>query len=82
VLSSQEAGWRIVTEPNAMKIAVELWRMLGREAVAPKSNAAISQAQVAMLTEFIDAEIDQNFGLSDLSDLLEIEVVPENRTVV
>ena len=70
VLSSQEAGWRIVTEANAMKVAVDLLRMFGREITPPKSKAALSQAQVNMLTEYIDAEIDQNFGITVLSDLV------------
>ncbi|MDW4497864.1 AraC family transcriptional regulator [Sulfitobacter sp. D35] len=68
---SGEVGWRILTESLTLRIACEILVGLGHGAYETGSVAPLSFDEVMRLIDFIDAELESNFGLPDLARVLD-----------
>ena len=73
-MASGEAGWKLLAEANAIRLAVEIFRAFGHERKTAKTHAALSQAEISRIAEFVDAELGCDFDLSALAHVIDRDV--------
>ncbi|MDW4497865.1 AraC family transcriptional regulator [Sulfitobacter sp. D35] len=71
VMSAGDNGWRVLSESIALRIACELLTIFNGEPAKKPDAPPISAAEIERLIDFIDAELESNFGLSDLARVID-----------
>ncbi|MDW4497866.1 AraC family transcriptional regulator [Sulfitobacter sp. D35] len=71
VMAAGDSGWRVLSESLALRIAYELLTLFHGEASRKLEATPISATEIDCLIGFIDAELENNFDLSDLAPVLD-----------
>ncbi|MEM7545940.1 MAG: AraC family transcriptional regulator [Pseudomonadota bacterium] len=70
VLTTGEAGWRVLGEALSLSIAHELLTTFNGKEQKPSAPPPLSQPEIDKVVDFIEADMERNFDLSDLSAVL------------
>ncbi|MEM7664567.1 MAG: AraC family transcriptional regulator [Pseudomonadota bacterium] len=71
IMASGEAGWRVLSESTGLRIAYELLTMFNGAKRTRTGTAPLSQRELEELLDFIDGEMESNFGLNEMAATLD-----------
>ncbi|WP_299650459.1 AraC family transcriptional regulator [uncultured Tateyamaria sp.] len=71
VMAAGDDGWRVLSEAISLRIAYEIFTAFNGSDAQKAGAAPLTQAELNTLIEFIEAEMEHNFDLSDMAGLLD-----------
>lgn len=73
VFQSEAAGWRILTESIALRVIYELLQYFSGKRHGD-SFTPLSRREVEMVIDYIEDNLEDNIGLTELADLIDVDV--------
>lgn len=70
VIAAGEDGWRVLSESIALRIAYELFTAFNGSDAQKAGATPLSQDELSRLVDFIEAEMEHDFDLSDMAAVL------------
>lgn len=70
VMAAGDDGWRVLSEAISLRIAYEIFTYFNGSDAQKAGAAPLTQVELNRLIDFIEAEMEHNFDLSDMADLL------------
>jgi len=71
IFANGNVGWRVLSESIALRIAYELLTTFSGSKAKTSGATPLSQIELMQLVDYIEAEMEANFGLSDLAEVLD-----------
>lgn len=73
---AEEPGWSLMAEANAMRIAIELFRIFGTSSRGARGTTtlALSDRDLATIRGYIEANLDAGLTVADLAALVDRDI--------
>ncbi|WP_299608634.1 AraC family transcriptional regulator [uncultured Tateyamaria sp.] len=71
VMAAGDDGWRVLSESISLRIAYEIFTAFNGSDAQKAGAAPLTQAELKVLIDFIETEMENNFDLSDMAALLD-----------
>ncbi|MEO1408077.1 MAG: AraC family transcriptional regulator, partial [Pseudomonadota bacterium] len=71
IQSSRDAGWKVLSEANNLRIALEILMTFSNVHKGQSTTASLGDGELRALNDFIDNKLSSNFSLSELATVLD-----------